>query len=360
MKKNISFYTSTLLSTSFLFSLFITACAAPTSTPAQAAIDDTSLPTESVQFTPVPTFTEETQAVIQPTEDTPTLAAPVVLSGASNTIQFAANGTYGDIADSLETGTSKTYTVNAMKGQIMSVSVLPQVPDGNWGYVYLDIKGADGTVLCPQLPDTACMFWRGALPSSQDYSITLTTDSDLSVLEFVLRVAINPPGKDIQYFQYTNPISGISLTYPDTFAPSIPVYGNYKIPPELTLHLIDSKSYEKTNLSEAYLFVSSSADSQIVSTCTEPYESGGGFEQILGDEVINGLTFVHSTSDGAGAGNYYQQEIYRTVHKNRCYEVIYFMHSTNVGNYPAGTVAEFDRDAILEKLSSIFSTFTIE
>jgi hypothetical protein len=341
-----------------LLSFLVTACAAPASSPAQSlAIEDTASPT----FTPIPTLTEEVPTVVAPTETEPPTSDPAfVLSGETNVIQFQENGTYVEIPDSLGVGSSKTYSISAMEGQIMSISTLPQVPDGNWGYVYLNIKGTDGTVLCPQLPDTACTFWRGVLPTSQNYSVTLTVDTDMDTLPFVMRVAINPPGKDFQYFQYSNKTTGASLTYPDTFAPAVPVYGNYKIPPELTLHLIDSKTYEKTNLSEAYIFLSSSSDAQIVATCTEPNQSGGGPEQIVGDEVVNGFTFVHSTSDGAGAGNYYQQEIYRMVNKNVCYEVIYFIHSTNVGNYPAGTVSEFDKDALIEKFSSIFSTFTIK
>jgi hypothetical protein len=175
-----------------------------------------------------------------------------------------------------------------------------------------------------------------------------------------MRVAINPPGKEFQYFQYQNPATGLSLTYPDTFAPALPVAGNYKTDPELTLQFIDSKAYEKTNLSEVYLFVSSTAEAQTVATCTEPNQSGGGPEYPAGDEVVNGLTFVHSTSEGAGAGNYYQQEIYRTVHQNVCYEVIYYIHYTNASNYTPGTVTEFDRDAVMQQLDDVFSTFTIK
>jgi hypothetical protein len=128
----------------------------------------------------------------------------------------------------------------------------------------------------------------------------------------------------------------------------------------LTLQLIESELYEKTNLSEVYLMVSSTAEAQTVATCTEPNQSGGGPEYPVGDEVINGLTFVHSTSEGAGAGNFYQQEIYRTVQNNICHEVIYFIHFTNVSNYTPGTVTDFDRDIVMQSLNGIFSTLTIK
>jgi hypothetical protein len=315
------------------------------------------MPAQVVEFTAIPTFTAEAQ--VQPAVELPTFTPEVSQPPSKdNEIRFGTNGTFTDITDAIKLGSSKTYSLNAMKGQVMSISVLPQIPESGWGYIPIQIKGADGNVLCPKSPDTECMFWRGALPASQDYFVTLTPNGE--VPSFVMRVAINPPGKDTQYFQYNNPATGVSLTYPDTFAPALPVYGNYKTNPELTLHLIDSKTYEKTNLSEAYIFVSASSDSQVVGTCTEPNESGGGPEQLVGNEVINGFTFTHSTSEGAGAGNYYQQEVYRMVNKNICHEIIFYIHSTNAGNYDPGTVIEFDRDALIQKLSSVVNTFAIK
>jgi hypothetical protein len=320
----------------------------------------TSSPSESAQNTVAPTFTPT--AKIEPTVQdiggfrtfTPAPEVP----GPPNEIKFAANGTYTDLTDTIEFGLSKTYSLNAMKGQIMSISILPLIPDGGWGYIPIQIKGADGNILCPQSADSECLFWRGVLPASQDYFIRLTPNGD--VPKFVLRVAIDPPGKDVQYFQYANQVTGISLTYPDTFVPAVPVVGNYKSQPQLALHFIDSKYYDNTNLGEVYLFFSSTTDSQIVATCTSANQNGGGPEQILGNETIHGYTFVHSTSTGAGAGNYYEQEVYRMVKKKACYEVIYYIHYTNIGNYTPGTVTEYDSAALMQELLSVFSTFTIK
>jgi len=339
----------------------LTACAAPVSTPAAEIAAEPAQPvqvTPTVAFTPISTFTI-IPPTVQPTESFPTFTPPTELPlGEPNEIRFASNGTYIDVTDSIATGASKTYSLNAMKGQVMSVSILPQIPDGNLEYIPMQVKGADGSVLCPQPSESECMFWRGVLPASQDYFVTLAPNVD--VPQFVMRVAINPLGKEFQYFQYNNSATSVSLTYPDTFAPALPVVGNYKTAPELTLQFIDSKAYKKTNLSEVYLFVSSTSDAQVVAACTEPNQNGGGPEYPAGDEVVNGLTFVHSTSEGAGAGNYYQQEIYRTVAQNTCYEVIYYIHFTNASNYTPGTVTEFDRDAVMQQLNGVFSTLTIK
>jgi hypothetical protein len=336
---------------SLLLVVFLSACVAPSATePAQVILS-----TPTMTFTPIPTLTATPLPPTDiPTEAVPTLAQPTSLpAGQMQEIRFPVNGTYVDVTDSIPTGGSKTYSVNAMQGQVMSVSVLPQVASGDWGFVPMQVTGADGTVFCPTVDNPQCMFWRGVLPSSQDYFVTLAPNVDVN--RFVMRVAVNPPGREFQYFDFTS-ATGLSLTYPDTFAPALPVQGNYKTDPVLTLELVDSQLYEKTNLSQVYLMFSSSADSQVVSTCTEPNQNGGGGpENPAGDVTVNGLTFVHTTTDGAGAGNYYQQEIFRAVYDNACNEVIFFIHFTNSGNYPPGTVTDFNRDAVMQNLKAVLS-----
>lgn len=299
-----------------------------------------TLPPPSPSFTAIPTLAPEATITPMPL---PQQVLP------SNVIRFAPGGTYADVQDNVASGAVRTYLLAAAKGQVMSVSV-------NGGYFPLQVQGQDGTVLCP-VQNEECVFWRGTLPLSQDYYITVKSGGDQS--NFILRVAVNPPGQSVQQFAYQNSSSGISLRYPDTFAPALPVVGNYKTEPELSLRYIDTKAFEKTNLSESYLFVSSTKKPDIVATCTEPNQNAGAPEQLIGTEAVNGYTFTHFTSEGAGAGNYYQQEIYRTVQNNTCYEVIYYIHSTNAGNYEPGTVTEFDRNAVLNELYGVFASFKI-
>ena len=347
-----------------LLILFILACNGPVSMSAPVA-QTTIVPEQVIQFTPtsadvpVPLASAtvaptSTFTAIPPTQGFPTFTPPIQATR-PNAVRFPPNGTYADITDSIPAGSSKTYIVNAMKGQIMSVSILPQADAAST--ISMQVRGADGSVLCPQPANEQCLFWRGILPASQDYFVTLTPDG--SSIQFVMRVAINPPGKAVQFFQYTNLATGLSLRYPDFFAPALTVSGNYKFAPGLTLGVVDSPFYKNTNLSEAYVFVGSSSDAQMVATCTEPNQNGGAPEQLIGDEVINGYTFVHSSSDGVAAGNSYHQEVYRMARSGVCYEVILYLHSTNVGNYPDGTVTEFDRNGIIQRFYEVFSTIAI-
>ena len=268
-------------------------------------------------------------------------------------IQFGPNGTYVDIIDSILAGKSKTYSVRAMKGQVMSIS-FRQNEEADWTVITMRIIGADDSVLCPR----DCQFWRGELPTTEDYFVTVSPSSD--ALEFMMRVAINPSGATTQSFLYENKYRNASFSYTDLFAPAFfPGAQLYKIKPEVVLQFIDTQSYASTNLNEAYFLFGSSTDPQIVSTCTQS-ASLDAPETVVGDVTINGVSFTKSESSGVAAGNIYEQTYYRAAHNETCYEIIYFVHYGNIGNYDPGTIKEFDHTALIQKFDQILSTLVLE
>lgn len=72
----------------------------------------------------------------------------------------------------------------------------------------------------------------------------------------------------------------------------------------------------------------------------------------------NSTISVASSSDAA-AGNRYDETVYSIPGTNPCVAVRYFIHSTAVGNYPEGTVKEFDRAALTGEFDQIRNTFVI-
>jgi len=295
---------------------------------------------------PYPTFTF-----------TPTITpSPLPVNLGVTPIRFGANGTYMDVVDTILAGTSKTYSVSAMKGQVMSISV-HQSEEGNWTVIPMKIVGADGTILCPPQANRECYFWRGVLPSTQEYFITLTPATD--VLNFTLRVVIPPLSANKQTFLYQNETA--ILTYTDEFAPAR-FHGAevYKIAPALTLELIDMNSYLNTNLLEAYFLFGSSSDGTLLQTCMQPVSLGGP-ENIIGEETVDNLQFTHSKGGGIAAGNIYELTYYRTVYEDVCYEVTYFVHYGNIGAYSPGSgVQEFDRAALMQRFKAVLSTLVIK
>jgi hypothetical protein len=327
-------------------------------TPVAAQPSSTTVIPSSATATPI--ISREVAATATPAPN-PTLSAtntsvssPVISPPDSvSPIRFGPNGTYADVLDSIHAGKSKTYSINAAKGQIMSVSIR-QNDESEWTYITMRIIGADDSLLCAD----DCQFWRGVLPATEEYFVTVTTTAD--ALDFMMRVAINPPGEVTQSFLYENLYRNASLTYTDLFAPAFfPGAQVSKIKPELVLQLIDTQSYANTNLFEAYFLFGSSTDAQALSTCTQP-ASLAGPETVIGDVTINGASFTKSEGGGVGAGNIYEQTYYRSMHNGACYEITYFIHYGNIGNYDPGKVKEFDRAALLQKLDQILSTLVLE
>src|SRR6266498_2587693 len=85
----------------------------------QVDVLDTPIPPQPTSIAIVPSPATPTTLVNQDPSATP-LPASVVNPGVSvSPIQFGPNGTYADVLDSIMAGKSKTYSVRAMKGQMM-------------------------------------------------------------------------------------------------------------------------------------------------------------------------------------------------------------------------------------------------
>jgi len=126
-------------------------------------------------------------------------------------------------------------------------------------------------------------------------------------------------------------ISGIKITIPDTMATG-------------------------TNLStDSYVSVEELPN---VDTCTATL--------FLGDQVgttsqitDNGVTYSFASGADAAAGNRYNESVYAIPGTNPCIGIRYFIHSTELANYPAGTRKAFDQDALTKAFDGIRESLVI-
>lgn len=72
-----------------------------------------------------------------------------------------------------------------------------------------------------------------------------------------------------------------------------------------------------------------------------------------------GREYSLATSTDAGAGNLYEEIVYALPDSSPCIAVRYFIHSTQIANYPEGTVREFDREALLGAFDKIRRSLTL-
>lgn len=66
---------------------------------------------------------------------------------------------------------------------------------------------------------------------------------------------------------------------------------------------------------------------------------------------------VASSSEGA-AGNRYEETIYALKDSKPCTAVRYYIHSTNIQNYPEGMVTEFNKGALINEFDQIRRSLT--
>lgn len=155
---------------------------------------------------------------------------------------------------------------------------------------------------------------------------------------------------------YSNSSYGFSFDYPQPFTFVTPTYGNLQT--QVVQVQIDSTQYPKTNFGDAAFTVSVDA-AQSSAAClalnNQPEFTGGGFTT---QQTINGEAFSEGDAAGAGAGNLYKSKVYRTFHGSWCYELDETIHTSQIANYPAGTVTEIDTTAIQEQLDGILGSFT--
>lgn len=66
-----------------------------------------------------------------------------------------------------------------------------------------------------------------------------------------------------------------------------------------------------------------------------------------------GVTYSVASSSDAGAGNRYDEVVYALKDSKPCTAVRYFIHYTNIQNYPAGAVTEFNQAALMNEFDQI-------
>jgi len=118
----------------------------------------------------------------------------------------------------------------------------------------------------------------------------------------------------------------------------------------------DAFDQQKTNFAGASVLVSVATATSSSACYQDPQDPS----KALGDtESINNIPFRVGTAGDAGAGNFYESRIYRTLFNTNCYELAAIVHTTNVGNYEPGTVTEFDKAQAWGVLDRIVRTVTL-
>lgn len=314
----------------------------PTSAPASPPAHETPRPSNTVQ--PTATLTEPAHGVPSPTPGATQSSSPL-------RIRFGTGESSTSVTGTLHQGETLHYVLSAFAGQIMRVYVEPRGAE-------LSIHGADGTVLFPA--DDQVQFWRGELPSTQDYLIDVAhsataigpTDKPL-----LLSIAIVPQGKSSQQFNYADPVSGFELSYSEYFAVGQPppVFETLGETAVLGLQFTGTTYFDHTNLNEAAIAITTRSAGPAETGCGLPFPPGG---VVSSDQITNakGIDFDRIEYADAGAGNRYTVIAHNVKHGSSCYTISFYLHSGAIGNYPPG-ISEFDRAGVLNHMQDVLDSF---
>jgi hypothetical protein len=154
---------------------------------------------------------------------------------------------------------------------------------------------------------------------------------------------------------YNNATYGFSFTYPDEWHFVTPTYASLQ--DQIVQVQLAGDQYPGTNFGDAAFTVSAQYAASLADCLKlSPPENGDGFKTPV---VINGATFYKTASSGAGAGNFYESTVYRTVNapNGACIELNETIHTSKIGNYPTGTVTEVDKTAVQARLDALLNSF---
>ena len=154
---------------------------------------------------------------------------------------------------------------------------------------------------------------------------------------------------------YSNATYGFTFDYPTSMELVTPTYGNLK--DEVVQVQIPKEAYTGTNFDDAAISVSAqSAKSLDDCLALTPPEGSDGFKT---KAIIHGVDFYVTKSSDAGAGNFYESKVYRTVKSKggTCIEISETIHTSNIDNYTPGTVTEVNQSDVQAKLDPIVQSF---
>jgi hypothetical protein len=159
---------------------------------------------------------------------------------------------------------------------------------------------------------------------------------------------------------YRNIQQGYAISYPPSWrvdtahdyqalGPGKDIYG--------TAFVVSESTAFGTNLSnDSYLAVEALPGT---AACTADKFLDDADPSETRSETDNGITYSVLHGTDAGAGNFYDETVYAVQGPQACLAIRYFIHSTNIANYPPGTIREFDETELLATFDRMRASFRL-
>jgi hypothetical protein len=177
--------------------------------------------------------------------------------------------------------------------------------------------------------------------------------------------ATSTPDETANWNSYTSPAKyGFSIKYPSDFGfntdyNQIKPLGYIPVCNETMVACVyyTGDAYKGTNFEDAGVSISIDKTLNTEAKCYNFKVATNEAQNQVADVTINGFVFKSATGGDAGAGHFMKTQEYRNFRNGQCYEIAQRVGSTNIDNYPVGTVKEFDQNQVWQKLQGIAYTF---
>jgi membrane-bound inhibitor of C-type lysozyme len=232
---------------------------------------------------------------------------------------------------------------------------LPPVPSGKVVLMLSD----DRTMTLPQTlyadgsryatADESFVFW-----DKGTRVVVLENNQEKSFVNCI-RVAAEPEGSALSQV-YVNNEAGVSIRLPDGYTAMPYQYQGMGQGKEISgvKFTVSPDTAIGTNLaSDTYVSLEAVPKP---ATCSAPLFLKEGKEVLVSEGDV---TYSVASSTGAAAGNRYEETVYALPGTNPCIAVRYLIHYGVIENYPAGTVEEFDKAALLAQFDAIRRTLVV-
>jgi hypothetical protein len=171
------------------------------------------------------------------------------------------------------------------------------------------------------------------------------------------------------WVSYQNNQLGFEMSYPDSFEISMLKQDDFEPSLDGTggivkFTLAETGFTATTNLREVAVAVGVQAEDG-ASGCAASEASFASNDELtkltaLGlteTKNLHGMIFTREVIADAGAGNLYNQIIYKASKNNQCFELVIFIHSLNIGNFTPGAVREFNFNSVIRAAAAVLETF---
>jgi hypothetical protein len=301
----------------------ITSTAAPSSTPTASATHSPS-PQPSATSSPAPSATQAQAPETQ-------------------RITFAPEAVSAHVEGKLDV--ERTYLLNARGGQIMTLYLDADALDTDF-----EVRGADGVLLFKK--DSIFQpFWRGTLPRSQDYQITLQPVSYGK--PFRLSITVNPRGVPTTWTTYELGDLGLWVDVPDDFALQLEssMYSFTWLPELLSLNYVDNQAWVRTNLREVGLTFGAIPE---LEACLQPHPAEIASEEL----VLDGIRYRVGVIESAGGGERSLFRQYRSADLGVCFELTSKINYTSMAIFAGMDVdiESYDAQALEARIHAILRT----